>query len=180
MNKIRWVVLLYCVIVPATASQTCGGPFETKLIAGWYRTPLLALRDAAKRSVRQSIGSDVEFAGGLMRDQTGGFRISLGAGCAGRDAVSFRLPRLPAGELVAFWHTHGAHGYARSLFSDADAAVVRQFGLPFYLIDPRGDLRVLSLDNLAASKVRKIRGSLLVPPRAYRGELVARNLAAAR
>ena len=46
-------------------------------------------------------------------------------------------------QLAAFWHTHGAPARLRELFSPDDVDLVRSTGRDFYLITPRGEIRVL-------------------------------------
>ena len=71
-----------------------------------------------------------------------GFVFVVEAGRHGIDEVSLRFTPLRGEVFVALWHTHGARGLHRELFSPTDTALVKRMRVPFYLTDPKGVLRV--------------------------------------
>ena len=112
-----------------------------------------------------SVRSDREFVGAVVANHDGRFQTSVGSGCRGQDTVTFTV-QVPAGmSVAAFWHTHGAPALFRDLFSPDDVDLVRVSGRDFYLITPRGELRVLRPSDIAsiAPIVQKRLGP--VPPR---------------
>ena len=95
---------------------------------------------------------DIEYVGAVLKTPEGLYQFTYGRGLPGQDRVSFSVRRPLNLELVGFWHTHGASGAARAFFSPTDAELVRQTGLPFYLITPAGEIRVLKPDHVAAPR----------------------------
>ena len=100
--------------------------------------------------------------------------VTHGSAAPDQESVTFKI-RLPAeSRLVALWHTHGAPGRKTERFSIEDGETVRDTGIPFYLITPKGDIKVLEkavkgkpvrsvAENLSGQRtyVRKFRGLLL-------------------
>jgi len=44
--------------------------------------------------------------------------------------------------IVGFWHTRGAPGVTRKLFSDMDTKLANSYGLPMFVADHTGKLKV--------------------------------------
>lgn len=104
---------------------------------------LSAVQAAVARFNPHSIREDREYIGSVIRKNQE-YYFMVAGGQPGQDAVSARLV-VPAGyELVALWHTHGGPGLHRDLFSPEDVALVERTGLPFYMADASGTLRVLN------------------------------------
>lgn len=113
-----------------------------------------------------SIREDAEYVGAVLRDPAGSITFTQGNGEPGQDRVTFRIQRPSDTELVGLWHTHGAHGPTRAVFSPTDAALVRQTGLPFYLITPQGEIRVLRPEHVEGRQTgTRVEGSLSRLPR---------------
>ena len=121
-----------------------------------------------------SIERDTEFVGAVLRAEDGSYEFTQGRGLPGQDRVTFRIQRPSDTEIVGLWHTHGAHGPTRSVFSPTDAELVRQTGLPFYLITPDGEVRVLRPEYLTRSfRGSRLKGSMARLPRgSHPGERV--------
>ncbi len=85
-----------------------------------------------------------------LRDGAGGYWTSVGSGCSGQNTVTFAVQVPAKMQLAAFWHTHGAAAPLRELFSPDDVDLVRSTGRDFYLITPRGEIRVLRAERRAA------------------------------
>lgn len=177
MWSIRVGLLMFA--LSATVAEACREPFPTEFTPETYATPLLALRGLADGFTDEGPNHDVEYAGALVLDVEGSVRATIGSGCPHRDNVVFRVAVRRGQTILAFWHTHGAHGHLRRLFSEADAEVVRHFGVPFYLFTADGELRVLSPYNLARTRVNRVRYSA-VRFRGYVGEKAVSGLIAER
>jgi len=110
-----------------------------------FESELAAVLDAVNLYNPVSIRNDVEYMGAVYRQSLGSevrYGYTAGTGEPGKDTVtvSFRLP--PDSELLAFWHTHGANHWSRNYFSDVDTQLANDWGVPFYLATPQGELRV--------------------------------------
>ena len=79
-------------------------------------------------------------------------------------------------QLVALWHTHGAPHRTRAYFSDVDTDLVEAMGLPLYLADPGGNLRVFRPGDRRLSALRSERLGLGRRVGYAKGALVARAL----
>ena len=137
----RWTVtavvaaagLLAAMAGPARAAETSDPAFATELAA------VIAATSAANPL---SVREDREYVGAILR-RGDDYLYTTVPGQAGADRIRARLP-VPAGcELVAIWHTHGAAGSTRHLFSRFDGDLVVATGRPLYLADATGALRVL-------------------------------------
>ena len=134
----------------------------------------------------RSIREDTEFVGAVLQKADGTYEFTQGNGKPGQDKVSFRIRRPEGAEIVALWHTHGGHGPTRAVFSPTDAQLVRQTGLPFYLITPDGEVRVLRPEHVEKEAAgRWVKGTMARLPRgSHPGERVTgsnrSSLAAAR
>lgn len=115
---------------------------HTRFLPGVFSSERTALSEVAAEVGADSIASDVEYVGALYRADVG-LRVNVGRGCPGEDGFTIRLPVPEGHTLIAFWHTHGAPGAHRALFSPEDFALVAAQRRPFYLITPAGELRVL-------------------------------------
>ena len=122
-----------------------------------------------------SIESDTEFVGAVLQRADGSYEFTQGHGRPGQDRVTFRIQRPSETEVVGLWHTHGAHGPTRAVFSPTDAELVRQTGLPFYLITPEGEVRVLRPEHVEKRfRGARLKGSMArLPLGSHPGERVA-------
>ncbi len=146
---------------------------HSKLLSDEFPSEMTAVVTAAKLYAQRSAALDVEFVGAVYYADSGTYRVVVGRGCALDDGFRFRLPRIAGARPVALWHTHGAAGAARDLFSPADAATVRDTGLPFYLVTAAGGVLVLR-DNEVWQRVRRDSGSSMrIRGGAFRGTIVA-------
>ena len=130
----------------AAAASPCAAACErvkTALTSQTFATAVDALRAMAESVLDESVTYDIEFAGALYSTPPHGVRVSVGRGCPGADSIEFAVPRVDGHSPIAYWHTHGRDGFARDRFSPDDAALVLREQRPFYLITPRGQIRVL-------------------------------------
>lgn len=124
----------------ADASQT----IQTRMIKNsLYLTELHAVTAMARLFLVDSVKNDVEHMGAILVTPGGKYQVTHGRSVPGKDAFRFSVLRPVSLKVVAYWHTHGAHGSARGKFSASDSQTVQNTGLPFYLITPQGEIRVL-------------------------------------
>ena len=123
---------------------------KTSLTNDRFASIAAAVATTASATLAASVREDREWVGGVLRDATGAYRISAGRACAGQATFTFSVPFGARLEVVAFWHTHGADGLARDWFSRDDASLVARTGKDFYLVTPRGELKVLTPRDVAA------------------------------
>lgn len=130
-------------VLPAKIKEV--GP--SKAIAGpeepLYDTPDAAAIAAGNRFNRRSTQINAEAVGGIVKTPEGKYRIVGGMrprrGTGGQKvAIRWR----DGEELVGYWHTHGAAGAGRHVFSPADTKLADERGRPIYLADPNGDVKV--------------------------------------
>jgi len=91
---------------------------------------------------QRSIREDREYIAAILEENCV-YRVTVQAGSPGKDEVSMKISLKKSQALVALWHTHGAPGPRRELYSATDSKMVRTTGLPFYLTTPRGKIKVL-------------------------------------
>jgi len=117
-----------------------------------HASELDAVRAAADAFNPHSIRDDREFMGGILR-HGGRFYYTVSLGHPGQDRVTARIPLPRHARIVAFWHTHGAEADDRRYFSDIDTELARAWGLPFYLADHTGELKVFTPGDATLSPV---------------------------
>lgn len=102
-----------------------------------------------------SIQEDREYIGAILKHKRQGhFIYTVSSGQSGEDTVSARI-KVPAEyEITAFWHTHGNHHWTRKYFSDVDTQLAKQWGLPFYMAEASGKLRVYNPNDPTLSTMR--------------------------
>jgi hypothetical protein len=164
--------LLLVVSIAPVAGHACVQRVKTELAPETFASELDALRALANQVLNDSITYDVEFAGALYRNRFDGVRASIGRGCPGVDSIEFTVPHLDGEPPIAYWHTHGRDGFARDRFSPDDAELVRREGRPFYLITPRGKIRVLDAYRVTRDAPVRSRRSLLREQVGYVGRHV--------
>jgi hypothetical protein len=146
-RHIAWVFSLFLVVWLCPASA--GANVLTELL-DWRTDSLeLGLARLKEQFLDMSTQRDAEFVGAVFQMPSGAYQFTQGQGQPGQNQVTFRIRRRADQRLVGFWHTHGAEGPSRAVFSPTDAKLVRQTGLPFYLIAPDGEIRVLRPEHLS-------------------------------
>lgn len=112
---------------------------------------------AANQYNPTSIAQDREFMGAIYQCQDG-FRFSVAAGEVGAGNVTVTLRRPTDCVTTALWHTHGAAHHHHKYFSDIDTRLVQRTGLPFYMADYTGSLRLYSPGDrtLSVTKARRL------------------------
>ena len=141
--------LLSAIFLPVQASRSGCGVVATTLDSDRaYPTVVAAVTSMQRAFLDESVHSDREFVGAIFEDG-GAYRASVGRACVGQDTVTFAISVPPGAQLAALWHTHGAPADLREFFSADDVDVVRSIRRDFYLITPRGELRVLRAADVA-------------------------------
>ncbi len=102
---------------------------------------LSAVRAAVNSYNPISVREDREFMG-LILHRDGAFDFTVVAGKRGADSISFTVDREQWQQAVALWHTHGGTSPRYRYFSDVDTRTAVHTGLPFYLADYTGFLKV--------------------------------------
>lgn len=169
---VRGASVVALLTMSAGAAAACDERVKTILTDRTFATELDALRTLASMVLDESVTYDVEFAGALYAHGTAGVRVSLGRGCPGADSIVFTVPRLDGERPTAYWHTHGRGGFERDRFSPDDAALVLREQRPFYLITPRGEIRVLDTRTATRRAFVASRRSTLREPVGYAGRPV--------
>ena len=91
---------------------------------------------------QKSIREDREYMAAIL-EENGVYRVTVQRGPRGKHRVRMKVRLKKSQALVALWHTHGAPGARRELYSRMDSRVVRTTGLPSYLTTPDGKIKVL-------------------------------------
>lgn len=140
--------LAAALLIAGLASQGAAADVVTSPVEWQARSIETGLDRLKEQFLDLSVRHDTEFVGAVLQNADGGYEFTHGRGQPGQDRVSFRIKRPEDAEIVGLWHTHGAHGPTRAVFSPTDAELVRQTGLPFYLITPDGEVRVLRPEHV--------------------------------
>lgn len=161
MHRRSWLVAVLAALPTCTfaSANTCG-VVQTLVDRERAYASVVAAVDAMRRvHLERSVRSDREFVGAVVENGAGGYWTSAGSGCAGQDTVTFAVQLPLETRVAAFWHTHGAAAALRDLFSPDDVDLVRSTGRDFYLITPRGAIRVLrpgDVTRIGAIGVRRM------------------------
>ena len=128
------------------ATHSCSTAGHSAGTHGYFASIEQAVAAAADRFNPYSIRDDREYMGVVLRHKhaaaTTGFTYTVTAGDAGKDSITLKLLLPRDYEIVAFWHTHGAEHWSRKYFSDTDTRLAKRWGVPIYLADFSGILRV--------------------------------------
>lgn len=111
------------------------------LIEG-YSSVSDAAAAAGQQYFSMSARQDREYMGGIL-EHSDNYSYTVTKGARGGDKVRAKIQIPNGSRLVALWHTHGSPHYSRIYFSKVDTQLVETMGLPFFLTDPEGSLRVL-------------------------------------
>lgn len=106
-----------------------------------------------------SIAEDREFLGTVYRVGES-YAYTVSSGRIGSGAAELHLRRASVEDVVALWHTHGARRELSDSFSHADTAAVNQLGVPMYLADHKGFLKVFRPGDRRRSTVSGSVGQL--------------------
>lgn len=118
-----------------------------------------------------SVREDREYIGAVFRIEAG-YTFVVHRGEIGRGNAHLRV-RIPRGlRVVAMWHTHGAPGPARHLFSPSDTKLVARMNLPLYLTDPAGAIRVYRPGDARGSGETRTGSRMQIVPGSAIGTLV--------
>ena len=106
---------------------------------------------ASNRYNPDSIRRNREHAGAIVACE-GGMFYTHGKGRSGVTPIRFSVI-VPSGcKLQALWHTHGGRGRHREFFSASDTETANRLGVPFYLANYKGELRVFIPGQETAAK----------------------------
>lgn len=115
---------------------------KTSFINARFNSPEQAVAYASAIFNPASISDDFEIGGNIVKAPDGYyFTFTLGDKETG--TVSWPLTRPAGHENVALWHSHGAPVEASEYFSETDFKTMSQIGLPMYMVDGTGTVRVI-------------------------------------
>ena len=144
-----WFLLGMVLLCPSMTQAS--DSIETDLLDTFvFDSEIEAVRAMKEHCLADSRSENAEHMGGILQTGDGQFTVTHGAAAPGQESVTFSIRRPPASRIVALWHTHGEPGRSTERFSITDGQTVRQIGLPFYLITPKGNIKVL--ERIAAGK----------------------------
>lgn len=161
MKPILKILLLVCcgLNLVTVYAKSLVDPCASQLFA----SELDAVRAAANRYNPLSIREDREYMGAIF-ESDGKFGYTVEASVRRKDKWRLSIPAMEWEKVRAFWHTHGNASPQHRYFSDADTKSVKKFGLPFYLADYTGYLKVFragdrTLNSMAADRLNLPRKS---------------------
>jgi len=127
--------------------------------AQFFSSELDAVRAAADIYNPLSIREDREYVGAIFESE-GKFHYSVSAASRRTDNWSLAISNVEWDSVRAIWHTHGDASSHHRYFSDADTRSAKKFGLPFYLADYTGYLKVFRSGDKTLSRTAASRLSL--------------------
>lgn len=135
---LRVLLSCCCALNLVTAyAKTLTEPCASQL----YASELDAVRAAADRFNPLSIKEDREYMGAIFETE-GKYGYTFSASARRKDNWRLSIPSIEWDRVRAFWHTHGDASSQHRYFSAADTSSAKKFGLPFYLADYTGYLKV--------------------------------------
>ncbi len=156
-TKFVIVPLMFAVLINMFSARVAfaEAPIQTKMFGTMeYDSKLEAMIALGQKFLARSIKEDVEHMGAILETPAGTYRVSHGKSKTAQNRFHFTVLRPESLKVVAYWHTHGAPGALRDKFSVTDAQTVIKTGLPFYLITPKGELKVLNIAKTGARRTR--------------------------
>lgn len=136
-----------------------------------FSSELDAVRAAADKYNPLSIREDREYMGAIYESE-GKFGYTVAAAARHKDSWRLSIPNIEWDRVRAFWHTHGDASPQHRYFSDADTDSVKKFGLPFYLADYTGYLKIFRVGGKTLSAISAGRLNLPRQPGFSIGEYV--------
>jgi hypothetical protein len=153
-NRAVWLISL-CTMILVPLHAHASNAILTELLDDFvFASEVEAVNAMKKHCMAESSRDNAEHVGAILRSEDGRFMVTHGQASPGQESVAFTIRRPPALKIVALWHTHGAHGRNTQRFSIEDGNTVRDTGLPFYLIEPRGRITLLEKAEKGKSKTR--------------------------
>lgn len=157
---LKILLLVSCTLTLLTANASS---VADPCAASFFSSELDAVRAAADRYNPQSIKEDREYMGAIF-EMEGKFGYTVAVASRRKDNWQLSIPSVEWDSVRAFWHTHGDASSHHRYFSTADTNSVKKFGLPFYLADYSGYLKIFSrgdrtLSPFAASRLNLPRQS---------------------
>jgi hypothetical protein len=142
------LLLIQLVNMVCASVVLAAAPIQTRMLGTMeYESKIDAIKALGHKFLADSITEDVEYMGAILKTPTGTYRVSHGKSRPGQNRFHFTVLRPESLTVIAYWHTHGAHGDLRDKFSVTDTQTVIKTGLPFYLITPAGGLKMLNLSE---------------------------------
>ena len=175
----------YCYNNPINLADLKGNrPADININIGTYDTPHQAAEAFGMAINNESIRNSWEYDAAIIKLSNGkytftfpetnedpracyGHYVHHGRGATARyygQSINDRFYNGGEGvQVVAVVHTHGAYSYfyENDIFSDRDNEYAQSNGLPLYLVNPLGELRVYNPNNAVQNDYYKTKGQLL-------------------
>tara|TARA_R110002073_G_scaffold212558_2_gene372880 strand:- start:178 stop:741 length:564 start_codon:yes stop_codon:yes gene_type:complete len=157
---IEVTVLICCALHLETSDAAAMGARCPSLL---FATELEAVIAAADSYNPRSIREDREYVGAIF-EEDGKFGYTVAANPRRKDSWRLSVARVEWDRIRAFWHTHGDASPQHRYFSNSDTESVERLGVPFYLADYTGYLKIFRsgdrlLSPFAASRLNLPRQS---------------------
>lgn len=144
--------ILLCTLIFTAHNARASESIKTELLSDFeFDSEVAAVKAMKQHCLVESSRHNAEHVGAILKTSDGRFLVTHGRADPEQESVSFSIQRIPSSKLVALWHTHGAPGRKTQRFSLEDGETVRKTGLPFYLIEPRGQITVLEIADRGIS-----------------------------
>ena len=154
-NRAIWLILL-CTMIFVPIHAHANDAILTELLDDFvFASEVEAVNAMKQHCMAESSRDNAEHVGAILQSEDGRFMVTHGQANPGQESVTFSIRRPPSLKIVALWHTHGATGRRTERFSITDGQTVRQIGLPFYLITPKGEIKVLEKVTKGQSTAQK-------------------------
>ncbi len=155
-TKRRGLQFLLFTTLLASLNTFAGDAIRTELLdSRVFNSEIEAVEAMKEHCLAESRREDAEHMGAILKTSEGSYLVTHGKGEQGQTKATFAILRPPSTKIVALWHTHGAAGRKTERFSVQDGDTVLESGLPFYLITPKGEIKMLVLAERGKSVVRK-------------------------
>ena len=146
-NRAVWLTL-FCTTIYMPLLAHADETILSELLDNFvFASEVEAVKAMKQHCMAESSRDNAEHVGAILQSEDGRFMVTHGQASPGQESVTFSIRRTPALKIVALWHTHGTPGRKTERFSITDGQTVRQIGLPFYLITPKGEIKVLEKVN---------------------------------
>ena len=136
MPKVRAILIAIAMLMTLNVYANTD-PIST----GFYPSASDAAAAAGQQYFSMSARYNREYMGGIL-EHRGDYFYTVSKGVFGRDKVKAKIQIPNGSRLVGLWHTHGSPHYSRTYFSKTDTQLVETMGMPLFLTDPKGSLRV--------------------------------------
>ncbi len=138
---------------------------DTAVPQSGYPSKLAAVIAASDRYNADSIVRNREHVGAILKCKGHGYFYTHGVGADHQAPVEFTVAKPKRCDLVALWHTHGAEASDRDFFSPADTESADRLGVPIYMTNHTGKLKMYRPGQRKIGRRKNSRFGALPMPR---------------